>query len=172
MAKATPASEWKNANRKVVELPSGRAVEIRKLTAEFLLESREVLESAITAGAGSATLKLSAQQYQMHIDVMVRHSVVRPRVVAPDKELGENEMVTLDFGPDLDPLVAAIQDFNPEVLEAPFRAAAVGADAAPGGGDVRNETEPAPAGDAGGPDAGHGCAEPGGGASDVGTQLG
>lgn len=170
MAKATPASEWKNANRKVVELPSGRSVEIRKLTAEFLLESREALESAIVAGQEGATLKLSAQQYQMHIDVMVRHSVVRPRVVAPDKEPGDNEIVTLDFGPDLDPLVAAIQEFNPEVLETPFRAETVGADAPPGGGGVRGAPEPTPAGDAGGPDAGHGGTGPGGGASDTGTQ--
>ena len=169
MSKATPASEWKSANRKMVELPSGRAVEIRKLTAEFLLESREVFESAIVAGQGSTTLKLSARQYQAHIDTMVRHSVVRPQVVAPDKEPGDNEMVTLDFGPDLDPLVAAIQDFNPEVLEAPFRPEAVRADAPHDSGSVRGAAEPDPAGDAGGPDAGHGSAGPGGGPSDAGA---
>ena len=148
----TPAREWREANRKEVTLPSGRTIEVRKLTAEFLLETRDVLEGAITsAEQGEVTAKLSPEQYQHYIEVLVRHGIARPKLAPASREPAEDELHARDFGADLDPAVAAVQEFNPEVLSPPFRSEESSKDAPPGGGDVRDAAEPGAAGEPSGP---------------------
>lgn len=148
----TPAREWREANRKEVTLPSGRTIEVRKLTAEFLLETRDVLESAITsAEQEQVTAKMSPEQYQQYIEVLIRHGIARPKVAPASREPASDELHARDFGADLDPAVAAVQEFNPEVLSPPFRPEEPSEDAPPGGGSVRNAAEPDPAREHGGP---------------------
>lgn len=149
----TPASEWKQANRKLVTLPSGRTVEIRKLTVKFLLAYRDTLELATVTGeqAIQAAKDLdSPDRRQRDVDLVVKEAVVRPKVVLPEVEPKEDELHPADFGPELGPLLEAITEFNPEIAARPFRPDAAGDDGARGGGDLRSAAEPDPAGVAGG----------------------
>lgn len=144
---ATPASEWKTANRKEITLPSGRTVILRKLTGEFILVAREVAEMSLAAAGSTTPVRLTVSQYRRYIQAQVIESVYMPRVVPEAQAAGEDEMHARDFGPDLDALVQAIHEFNQELLVLPFRSVADGAATAPDGGGLRGAPEPAPAGE-------------------------
>lgn len=130
--KATPASEFKTANRKEVTLPSGRTVVIRKLTAEFLWVIRDLFEKYLAAGEGAATFKFPMADQRRYIEALVCEAVVQPRVVPTTQEPGDDEMWTADFGQDLDTLFGAINEFNEGIIAAPFRPVADGGAPPPG----------------------------------------
>lgn len=177
----TPASEWKKANRKIITLPSGRTVEIRKLTVQFLITSGDTLGFAAiedVPGPGSnltpeqavaAARKLeqavkaadTPDRRRRRIDHIVQEAVIRPKVVSPEVEPKEDELHPADFGPDLGALLESITDMNPELFKLPFRPEAVSPDAPRGGGDLRSPAESAPPGIAGGPADGSGSAPAG-----------
>jgi len=139
---STPASEWKKANRKEVELASGRSVTIRKLAGDFLFAVQEITEKTIVAGEMATTVKLSPREQKKYVHQLVLQSVVSPKVVANDQEPKEDELQIADFGPDLDPLVAAIHDFNKEALQVPFRTPEAGESTPPVSPDVQPTAEP------------------------------
>ena len=89
---ATPASEWKAANRKEVVLPSGRTVEIRKLTTEFLLVLKDMAENLLAAGEMSATPVIKVRQQRDYVRAVVREGTVRPRVAPEGREPAEDEV--------------------------------------------------------------------------------
>ena len=182
----TPASEWKQANRKVVTLPSGRTVEIRKLTVQFLIASGDILgltgyqppdgnlspEQAVEAAKKWEQALKDAdtpERRRQRINYIVKEAVIRPKVVLPDTEPKEDELHPADFGEDLGPLLTAITEMNPELFAPPFRPEAGRGDGAPGGGGLRDTAEPTPPGDAGGspdrPDGAPAGADGGGGVS-------
>lgn len=132
----TPAADWKAAHRTLVTLPSGRHVRIRKLTGEFILVIRDLFESLLESGESSKTLRLDLDQQRKYIHALVLESVLEPKVVPDTIPAGEDAMHVADFGPDLDSLVAAIQAYNGEILQLPFRAEAVRDVASPVGEDV------------------------------------
>lgn len=148
---ATPAQEWKQANRKEVTLPSGRTVVIRKLTAEFLLVVREVFEKYLIAGDAAAGLRLPVAEQRRYFEHLLCEGVVRPRVVPAGQEPGEHELNPADFGEDFDALLTAVSEYNEGVIFMPFRPAADGGAAAPGGEGVPGPAKQPAAGAAVGP---------------------
>jgi len=167
MSPTTPASEWKTANRKEVTLPSGRTVLIRKLSGQLWLSARDIFEGLLAAGeTGDAKLpeqiRLTPEQNKQFVELLLQESVLRPKIAPTSREPAEDEVHPADFGPDLDPLVAAIQEFSPEILQVPFRPPTGGDGAAPGGPGLRGAAEPASPGDAGGPAPRPGDPGPGG----------
>lgn len=153
---ASSAKEWREKHRKEVALPSGLTVEIRKLTGEFIMVTREIAGIDPRDEAASE-IKLTPEQHRRWMREMVRQAVTRPRV-APDGRLpAEDEVEIGDFGPDFDALVGEIMEFNPFFLpakgkEGSFRGPGPAGEGAPRpGGDVRGEAERVAAGPAGGP---------------------
>src|SRR3972149_6460891 len=133
----TPASEWKQANRKVVTLPSGRTVEIRKLTVQFLIASGDILgltgyqppdgnlppEQAVEAAKKWEQALKDAdtpERRRQRVNYIVKEAVIRPKVVLPDAEPKEDELHPADFGEDLGPLLTAITEMNPELFAPPL----------------------------------------------------
>ncbi len=113
-ASGTPskAGAWKVTNRKLVSLPSGNSVLIRKLTGEFYLVIRDLFEKILNAGEQKITLKLSLEESRMYIRALVIESVIEPALVQDDVPTTDDTMHIADFGADLDPLVLVIQEFN------------------------------------------------------------
>lgn len=139
----TSAKAWREANHKLVVLPSGRAIRIRKLTAEFALVIRDTFEKYLSASdqATKGAIRPQAIQFPLaeqrkYLRVLLQEAVVVPRVVPDHEATTDDTMHLSDFGPDLDPLVAAIHEWNGEVLRLaePFPATEAG-DAAPRGGE-------------------------------------
>lgn len=120
-SKPTPAADWKAAHRTLVTLPSGRHVRIRKLTGEFILVIRDLFESLLEGGERGTTLRLELDQQRKYIHALVLESVLEPKVVPDGIVAGDDALNVADFGPDLDSLVAAIQAYNGEILQLPFR---------------------------------------------------
>ena len=132
----TPAADWKAAHRTLVTLPSGRFVRIRKLTGEFLLVIRDLFEALLEGGEQPKTLRLELDQQRKYIHALVLESVLEPIVVPDGTPVREDTLHVADFGPDLDPLVAAIQAYNGEILQLPFRPETVRDAPPPVGEDV------------------------------------
>ena len=132
----TPAADWKAAHRTLVTLPSGRHVRIRKLTGEFILVIRDLFEALLEGGERGTTMRLDLANQRKYIHALVLESVLDPKVVPDETPAGDDALNVADFGPDLDALVAAIQAYNGEILQLPFRPEAVRDAAAPVGEDV------------------------------------
>jgi len=135
------AKAWRERNRKLVTLPSGLSVIIRRLTAEFLLVMKELFETMLIADERGVKARLTVDQNRQYIEALICETVIAPKVVRRTQEPKDNELQVDDFGSDLDPLVAVINTYNEEVLVTPFRAAANEPAAAPVGGDVQGAPE-------------------------------
>ncbi len=144
---ATPAAEWKAANRKESALPSGRAAVIRKLTAEFLLVIQGLTENLLAVGEMAAKPVHKIRQHLDYVRALVQQAVVDPKVAPDDRDPRDDEVAVDDFGEDLDALLKAIHEWNEGILVTPFRAAADGSTPGPAGEGVSGRREPEPVGE-------------------------
>ena len=136
------ASEWKQANRKLVELPSGRTVKIRKLTAEFIMVLGSLFENLIAPDdTGAKSMKMPLAEQRRYIQLLITESAIDPRIRLDAEAASDEELNVSDLGVDLDALVKAIHDWNGEVLKlgGTFRGAEDGSAIAPAGEDLRGE---------------------------------
>lgn len=149
---ASKASEWREKNRKLVTLPSGLTVLIRKLSAQFILDVGDLFEQILEAGeagpkgavrpAGKEekVLRLDRVQQKTYLQRVMVAAVVEPRLVPDGQAAKEDELHVSDLGPDLDPLLKEIHEWSGEVLQAKsFREAEDGVAAAPAGEDLRED---------------------------------
>jgi hypothetical protein len=142
---ATPASKWREINRKEVTLPSGNTVVIRKLTADFLFTIQEIAELALSTGernpGGDTTIRLSVAQQKRYIEALVCEGVVEPKIVSNTVTPKDNELQLADLGADLDPLLGALNELNGDLLNRPFRTPEAGTSVPSPSDDVRGEPE-------------------------------
>ena len=91
---ASKASEWREKNRKLVTLPSGLTVLIRKLSAQFILDVGDLFEQILEAGEVSEkgavrpakeekVLRLDRAQQKTYLQRVMVAAGVAPKLV-PD----------------------------------------------------------------------------------------
>ncbi|MEW6424976.1 MAG: hypothetical protein AB1523_09580 [Bacillota bacterium] len=117
----TSASEFKKGYRKLHKLPSGRVVEIRKLTPDDFAELYGQMTS-LTELQNKNTeeiARLVAESPEIYAfglkaaEIIVTKGVVKPRISnRPLDETDENEVHISDVGEDMEDLVKAILIFS------------------------------------------------------------
>ena len=146
---ASKASEWREKNRKLVTLPSGLTVLIRKLSAQFILDVGDLFEQILEAGEAAPKgavrpageekiLRLDRTQQKTYLQRVMVAAVVEPKLVPDGQPAKDDELHVSDLGPDLDPLLKEIHEWSGEVLQTKsFRASKDGVAAPPAGEDLR-----------------------------------
>lgn len=118
----TPASEFKKLHRKIHQLPSGRAVEIRKLKFpdDFpgLQEKMEIL-AGLKGRSPDAIASLAEKDREvfdlgvMIAEVIITRGVVRPKIYSGDISIIPDDAVHIsDLGEDKEDLVKAVLSFS------------------------------------------------------------
>lgn len=119
--KVTPASEFKKAFRKLHRLPSGRVVEIRKLSPEDFADLYDQMAEmpdlkGLKADELSRRVASDPRVYDFGMQaakVIITRGVTRPRVSVRDlSEVGEDEIHISDLGDDLEDLLREILTFS------------------------------------------------------------
>lgn len=116
--KPTPASEFKQAARKVHQLPSGRAVEIKKLTRKEILSLGLFPQNFVELTEEEKDklfdkLKADPDRNLEVFEKVIIMGTVTPKISGgPIQDLADDEIHITDLGDDADDLFAAILGFT------------------------------------------------------------